>query len=66
MHGWAIREIPQVMIEAEFHAVWRDRDGTLIDVNPRRERETRITLVPAPGFSAIFALTDSVQPWLRP
>lgn len=33
-HGWKIREWPGVYLEAEFHAVWRRPDGTLIDVSP--------------------------------
>jgi len=50
LHGWAIWEVPQLMVEAEFHAVWRDPTGTLVDVNPRRPLETRITLTPAPAM----------------
>jgi hypothetical protein len=31
--GWAIWMIPQVMIEAEHHAVWRSPTGKLVDVS---------------------------------
>lgn len=33
--GWAIWEWPQVMLEAEFWAVWVDNEGQLIDITPR-------------------------------
>jgi len=32
--GWAIWET-QHIIEAEFHAVWQDTDGRIVDVTPR-------------------------------
>lgn len=61
LHGWAIWEIPQMMIEAEFHAVWRDRSGALLDVNPRRERETRITFLPAPTIRYPGNAIDNIR-----
>lgn len=33
--GWAIHEVPGVYIEAEFHAVWRNKHGQLVDITPR-------------------------------
>lgn len=33
--GWAIWEWPDVMLEAEFWAVWVNTDGQLVDVTPR-------------------------------
>jgi hypothetical protein len=30
--GWRIREWPGVLLTAEFHAVWVDPDGALIDI----------------------------------
>lgn len=44
-HGWAIWEWPGVMIEAEFHAVWKSPDGFLNDVTPRVDSETHILFV---------------------
>lgn len=34
-YGWSIWEWPGVMIEAEFHAVWRDQTGALCDISPQ-------------------------------
>lgn len=36
-YGWAIWEWPAVLIEAEFHAVWKKPDGNLIDISKRVE-----------------------------
>ncbi|HVU25768.1 MAG TPA: hypothetical protein VHE13_16680 [Opitutus sp.] len=44
--GWTLWEFPRVMIEGEFHAVWRSPDGVLVDVTPRPDGEERILFVP--------------------
>lgn len=36
VHGWSISESP-ILIEAEFHGVWRSETGELIDVTPNNE-----------------------------
>lgn len=33
--GWALWVWPKVLIEAEWHAVWRDPEGVLVDITPR-------------------------------
>ncbi len=45
-YGWTIWETPDVLLDAEFHAVWRDAKGTLIDVTPKDDGETRILFLP--------------------
>lgn len=37
--GWAIWEWPEVMLEAEFWAVWVNHDGQWVDVTPRARGE---------------------------
>jgi hypothetical protein len=32
--GWRLREWPGVLLTAEFHAVWVDPEGTLVDITP--------------------------------
>jgi hypothetical protein len=44
--GWAIWEIPGVMIEAELHAVWRQPSGQLLDISPREVPFREITFLP--------------------
>ncbi len=47
-HGWTIWEWPGIFIEGEFHAVWRDKHGELLDVTPKRDDEEQILFVPDP------------------
>jgi len=49
VYGWRIWEWPGVMLEAEFHAVWRDPDGVLHDLTPTPQGERRSLFVPDPA-----------------
>ena len=40
--GWAIWERPKVILEAEFHAIWRAHDGGVADISPRQFSIPRI------------------------
>ena len=44
--GWQIWEWPNVLVEAEFHAVWQNPEGELIDITPKEGRESRILFLP--------------------
>lgn len=45
--GWALWEMPHVLLEAEFHAVWRrPMDGALVDLNPRDLHFSHIHFLP--------------------
>lgn len=46
--GWALWVWPKVMIEAEWHAVWRDLEGVLMDITPRPpdQRLNKIAFLP--------------------
>jgi hypothetical protein len=46
--GWTIWEWPRVLIEAEFHCVWRQSDGTLLDITPKPVQVPRILFLPDP------------------
>ncbi|MDC7699567.1 hypothetical protein [Vogesella indigofera] len=46
--GWTIWEWPNVLIEAEFHAVWQRPDGTLVDITPRTQSFESILFLPDP------------------
>jgi hypothetical protein len=35
LYGWQLWEVPDVMVEAEFHAVWVDPTGSMRDVTPK-------------------------------
>lgn len=47
-YGWLIWEMPWAFIEAEFHAVWRDPHGALVDITPRPTGITRVLFLPDP------------------
>jgi len=47
-HGWTIWEAPDKLIEGEFHAVWVDQDGALIDITPKIDGEREILFIPDP------------------
>lgn len=44
--GWLIWEWPGALIEAEFHAVWRNEDDVLIDITPAPDGDQRILFAP--------------------
>jgi hypothetical protein len=44
--GWQIWQIPDIMIEAEFHAVWKSPKGKLVDITPKSKPINRILFVP--------------------
>ncbi|PVZ89961.1 hypothetical protein C9426_00850 [Serratia sp. S1B] len=46
--GWAIWELPNLFIEAEFHAVWKSPKQELIDLNPRPVKTEKILFLPDP------------------
>ena len=46
MFGWKIWEWYGVMIEAEFHVVWRTVEGTLKDVTPNALPFDRVLFLP--------------------
>jgi hypothetical protein len=40
--GWTIWELPGFYAEAEFHAVWQNDAGDLLDITPKKEQTRRI------------------------
>ena len=47
--GWALWELPGLFIEAEFHAVWRNPDGEMVDISPKTRQTQRILFLPDPS-----------------
>lgn len=47
--GWAVWETPGMLIEAEFHAVWQDPQGNLVDLTPRGTHYQTTLFLPDPG-----------------
>lgn len=60
--GWALWEMPNVMIEAEFHAVWRrPEDGKLIDLNRREFHFPKIHFLPDPARTYKGRQVDNIR-----
>lgn len=49
VHGWAIWVWTTVLIEAEFHAVWKDPEGNLHDIVPRPDGSKRVLFLADPS-----------------
>lgn len=49
IYGWLFWEWPEVLLEAEFHAIWRRPDGSLLDVTPQADGEAEILFLPDPA-----------------
>ena len=54
--GWSLWVSPRLFVEAEFHGVWRDNSGALIDLAPKAKSVAQVLFLPDP--SKIF---DEVQ-----
>lgn len=54
VYGWTIWEWPNVILTAEFHCVWQDPGGALVDITPKPKREPRILFVPDPSVPIDF------------
>ena len=48
-YGWQIWEWSGVMVEAEFHAVWRSPTGELRDITPKQVSISQILFLPDPS-----------------
>jgi len=51
-YGWRFWEVPWAYVEAEFHAVWRNPAGDLVDVTPTQTGVHRILFIADP--SAVY------------
>lgn len=58
-YGWVIWEWVNVLVEAEFHAVWRSPEGRLICVSPNDQNEDKILFLP--DDSRVFDGTNRVD-----
>ena len=57
-HGWLIaQDSTKGFIEAQFHAVWININGELVDVTPRLDGEKRVMFIP--DYEREILLSDS-------
>lgn len=59
--GWSIWVFPGMFLEAEFHAVWRDAEGVLVDITPKRTPTDRILFLPDPTKSFVGVQVNNVR-----
>lgn len=59
--GWQVWEWPGILIEGEFHAVWKSPDGELLDVSRKDEGEQQILFIPDPRLSYAGETIDSIR-----
>ena len=48
IYGWSVWEWPKVFIEAKFHAVWKQPDGSFLDIAPKSLPIPRVLFIPDP------------------
>ena len=48
-YGWRFWELPGIYVEAEFHAVWRTEDGSLLDITPNQVGSQQVLFVADPS-----------------
>lgn len=63
--GWSLWEMPSLFVEAEFHAVWRLPDGSLLDIAPKPEPTQRILFLPDPAREYQGCQINNVRRALR-
>ena len=52
--GWVIWEWPKVLLTAEFHTVWEDADGRVLDITPKPAGEKSILFLPDRSYRIDF------------
>jgi len=51
IYGWQIWQFSRVMLEAEYHAVWKNDTGSLIDISPKQRNVKRVLFLEDPSLS---------------
>ena len=63
--GGQIWEWPNVMIEAEFHAIWQSPEGDWVDITPKQDEEQTILFAHTPKRPYDGKRVDNVRLALR-
>ena len=64
--GWHIHVWKRVMVEAEFHCVWENPLGRLVDITPKLEIGEFSLFLPAPNKKYTGSQVDSIRKALSP
>ena len=60
-YGWCIWSEESILIEGEFHAVWKSPKGELVDITPKIDGELKILFVPDNKTSYAKEPIDNVR-----
>jgi hypothetical protein len=60
-YGWIIWEDQKIFLEAEFHAIWINNEGTYIDVTPKVDKEDKILFLPDSKRKFAGELIDNIR-----
>lgn len=52
--GWRLQEWPNILLRAEFHAVWVNPTGTMVDITPAVPTGDSSVFVPDPSYPEEF------------
>lgn len=74
--GWVIWETPPLMVQAEFHSIWRNPTGHLVDITPPLHNGTSVTFIHAaagvtydgknmPAYSMPYEDTEIARRWVE-
>ncbi|WP_339483160.1 YecA family protein [Pseudomonas sivasensis] len=61
VYGWQIWDWPAALTEAEFHAVWRDPNGSLHEITPKVDGDQVIVFLPDPSRTYQGRRIDSIR-----
>lgn len=59
--GWSLWELPSLYIEAEFHCIWEDPSGSLVDVTPRQPEKQQVLFLQDPNLRYEGRQIDSIR-----
>jgi hypothetical protein len=59
--GWQLWEWPQVLVEAEFHAVWLSPQGQVREITPKPHGESSVLFVPDERRGYEGRIVDNVR-----
>lgn len=49
--GWAIWELPKIIIEAQFHSIWESPEGKFVDITPRKGNFDKVLFIEDPNLT---------------
>lgn len=64
--GWSLWVSPRLFVEAEFHGVWRDPSGALVDLAPKAKSVVHVLFLPDPSKTFDEVQVPNIRRPIRP